>query len=440
MPATLPFRAALSTAFISAITLSSVMTLSVCANDLPNNPGRMSSRQQSNIEEKRRSVIDSKVTQQSSQDRQEWDELIKRFNDPRTAGLLIRQIWGAVHGKNSKKEEELINLLTLLDPKSARQPALSAREFKNRIASFLDSDDDEAAGMAATLLGVTGDLSFAPEIAKLLDKKDPPADANGFVQTTGARATAAFALALMPAKDYVPKVALMLKSKNEYDRAGAARALGQFKATEYAKDVAELLKPENVTLLGVESPIAALMDMGVGAEYAAEFARIVRENDDQGLTETAAYALAKLRARQHAKDVARLLDQKYRKAHAAKALAIMGATEYEAQIARLLDDNDSLNRIAALTALGIMRSNKYQLQIARHLRDPDEVVRIYAAFVLVLLDADQYAKRIIPLVERQYRENVFLLEGEFHPFVEDELEEISNRFRASFERMKRVNR
>lgn len=374
------------------------------------------------------------ATQLNTQEQQEWDEVIKRFNEPRSINLQTGQMWSLTHGGDSKKVQEILNFLTILDQRSGRRPGITVREFKNRIAAFLDSDDDQVAGFAATLLAITGDPSFAPQIAKLLDKQDPPADPERVVHDLTSRASAAYALSLLGAKEYVPRIALMLKSKNHYDRAGAANALGEFKATEYANDIAELLKPESGMLASNESPIYALMEMGVGAKYAPEFARIIRDARDEDLSETAVYAIVKLGSKEHANEIARLLNDEYRKADAAVALAIMGATEYTDQIARLLSDKDSLTRMAALNALGILRATRYERQIARLLNDAD--VRLNAAFALVLMDADRYAKKIIPMVEHLYRENLNLVDPQ--PFVDDELEQINNRFRTSFQRMKKL--
>ena len=373
-------------------------------------------------------------TQLNEQERQEWEQLIQRFNQPRTFNLLAGKMWSLTHGGDSKKVQEILHLFSAIDQTSGRRPAITTREYKNRIAAFLESDDDQVAGFAATLLAITGDLSFATQIARLLDKKDPPEDPERYVHDLTSRASAAYALSLMGAKEYVPKVALMLKSKNDYDRAGAATALGEFKAREYAKDIAALLKPESGMLSGVESPIHALMEMGAGAEYAAEFVSVIRRNRNGDMTETAVFALVKLGDRQHAKEIARLLSDEYRKADAAVALAIMGATEYTDQIATLLKDRNSSTRMAALDALGIMRAKKYEQQIARHLKDPE--VELNAAFALVLMDADRYAKRIIPTVDHLYRGNLNLIDPQ--PFVEEELQQINNRFRTSFLRMKNL--
>ena len=264
------------------------------------------------------SVYPFNSTQLNAQERQEWEQLIQRFNEPRSVRLLSKQLWGQVHGGGLQIGEEMRNLLALLDPNDGRRPAINTKEFKNRIAAYLNSNNDDEAEFAATLLGIAGDLSFAPQIAQRLEKQ----------------ASAAFPLSLMSAKEYVPRVALMLKNENDFDRVWALKALGEFEAKEYAKDVAELL------------------------------------------------------------------------------------------------DNETL-RTDALLTLGIMRAKEYQQQVARYLRDGDEDVRECAAITLVLMDADRYANRIIPVVQRLYRENTFLERHELHEF--------RRRFRNSFERMKRSN-
>jgi hypothetical protein len=265
------------------------------------------------------SVYPFNSTQLNAQERQEWEQLVERFHEPRSVRLLSMQLWGQIHGGGLQIGEEMRNLCTLLDPHDGRRPAINTKEFKNRIAAYLNSDNDDEAVFAATLLSVAGDLSFAPQIAKLLDK----------------HASVAFALSFMQAKDYVPRVALMLKGESDYERVWALRALAQFEAKEYAKDVAELL------------------------------------------------------------------------------------------------DKDETNRSDALLTLGIMRAKEYQQQVAGYLRDGDEDVRECAAITLVLMGADRYAKRIIPVIRRLYRENTFLERYELHEF--------RTRFRNSFERMKRRN-
>lgn len=259
-------------------------------------------------------------TQLNEQERQEWEELIQRFREPRAARLLIGPLVGGIHGGGLKVDEEMMNLVTLLYGRSGRQPAINTREFKNRIATFLNSDNDDNATCAAIMLGITGDLSFAPQIATLLDKRDQPADADG----NFSRTSAAFALSLMGAKDYVPKVALMLKSKHARDRAGAATALGQFHAKEYAKDVARLLGDEFLKADAAK----ALAIMGA-SEYTDQIARLLNDKDETNR-------------------IAALI-----------ALGIMRANKYQQQVARHLKDADDFVRLCAAVALVLMDADRY---------------------------------------------------------------------------------
>jgi len=255
-------------------------------------------------------------------------------------------MWALTHAGRLKNEvdESMELLVTFLDKASKNEDAGSAKEFKSKMAAFLNSKDDIVAGFAATVLGISGDLSYAPRIAKLLEKEEPPDDQT---QPITSRSRAAVALSLMGAREYIPKLVLMLKSQNDYDRMGAAVALGQFQAKEHANEVASLLRPENRGLRIDESPIYALMEMGVGPAYAADFAKMLHHNFDTETTRAAAFALAKLGAKEYKQDIAKLLRQEFRKGEAAKVLALMGATEYVDQIASLLKDRNGLTRTDA---------------------------------------------------------------------------------------------
>ena len=43
------------------------------------------------------------------------------------------------------------------------------------------------------------------------------------------------ALGMLGAREFLPQIAALLKSKNEYDRAGAVQALGYFGAKQYSQ-------------------------------------------------------------------------------------------------------------------------------------------------------------------------------------------------------------
>ncbi len=376
-----------------------------------------------------------RATQNEARGSQEVKELALRFQNPQSINLITSQMWALTHAGTLKNEvdESMKLLVTFLDKASKNEDAGSAKEFKSKMAAFLSSKDDIVAGFAAIVLGISGDLSYAPRIANLLDKEEPP---DNQTRPNTSRSRAAVALSLMGAREYIPKLVLMLKSRNDYDRMGAAVALGRLQAKEHANEVAGLLRPENRGLRVDESPIYALMEMGVGPAYAGDFAKMLHHDFDAETTKAAAFALAKLGAKEYKQDIAKLLGQEFRKGDAAKVLALMRATEYMDQIASLLKDRNGLVRTDALLALGIMRATKYVPQVAKHLKDPEVYVPIYAAYALVLMEADQYSDQILPEVEHLYREDLFLGEDRFHPFAQDEIKKIKSRFKESFLRMK----
>lgn len=375
---------------------------------------------------------------QVSSGRGEWEALQKRFNEPRNYNLLISGTWTLIHVSRADAEvKELLNLVGTLSETFERQTVGGAAGFKEKVASFLKSGDDTVGGFAATLLAATGDVGYAPRIAELLTKKEPPEDDHTHPLTS--RGRAAVALGLLGAKEYVAKLVPMLGSTNRYDRAGAASALGMLGARQHAKAVAALLTGERFRFERDASPIHALFDMGVAAEYAGAFASVLSEKlAGPEVVEAAGYALAALKAKRYAGDIARLLNHKYRRRVAAKALAVMGAAEYAPEIARMLrEDDDPLHQSAALLALGVLGARKYAPEAARILREKKEdYVSRYAAEALVLMGAEEYAAEVVPVVERAYAEKLYVFAGEFHPLVEGELAGVRRRFEDSFLKMR----
>ena len=102
-------------------------------------------------------------------------QLALRFQNPRSINLITSEMWALTHAGSLKNEvDESMELLVIfLDKASKNEDAGSAKEFKSKMAAFLNSKDDIVAGFAATVLGISGDLSYAPLIAKLLDKEEP---------------------------------------------------------------------------------------------------------------------------------------------------------------------------------------------------------------------------------------------------------------------------
>lgn len=369
--------------------------------------------------------------------RQEWEALQKRLSEPRSYNLLVSGTWTLIHGSTSEAEvKEILNLIVKLSEPFDRQQVGGAAGFKDSAASFLESKDDVVSGFAATVLAAAGDGRYARRIAALLWKKEPPGDARSSRVTS--RGRAAVALGLLGAREYTPKLASMLRSPNSFDRSGAAWALGSLGARQHAKAVAALLTDERFKYESGDAYIGALFEMGVAAEYAGVFAAVMRDELVSPETaEAAAYALAALKARRYAGDVARLLGDKYRRGHAAKALAVMGAKQYAPDIARMLRDEGSLDQAAALLALGILGAKEYAPEAARILKEQRESFGShYAAEALVLMGAEEYAADVVPLLERAFGGKHYLGTEDFHPLVEAELVRVRRRYEESFLKMR----
>jgi len=178
--------------------------------------------------------------------------------------------------------------------------------------------------------------------------------------------------------------------------------------------------------------------MGVAADYADVFASVLRDKLTPSETaEAAVYALAALKSKRHAKDIARLLDEKYRRADAAKALALMCAKEYAPRIALMLSDEGSLDQSAALLALGVLGAREYVPEAVRIMRRQEKSFgSYYAAAALVLLDATEHAAEVVPHVERGYDAKLYLTADDFSPLVEDDLKPLRLRYEESFLKMR----
>ena len=370
----------------------------------------------------------------SETEREEWQRIKQRFKEhwPRMSGWT----WALIHSYASKTEvEDALRLFEAIAITISNKNPTALRKFngehgfKERLTRLLAANDQTVSGFAANLLAVVGDPNYAPQIAALLDRA--PVDGR---QTT-VRGQAAVALGLLNAKQYAARISLLLKSEHFYDRSGAAMALGQLKATEYSHDIARLLQDETVFSSVDTSPIYALFEMGVAENYKKEFAQVLDKQilDDKAVA--AAYALARLRATEHSKDVAKLLKNDYRKGEAAKALALLGAKEYIAEISLLLEDPNSFNREDGAIALGMLGAKDHIPAIAKLLKDEKFWVQLGAAFALVLLEANEYSKSTLRTIAQQKRGPYFDAE-DFSPLLITEANELEIRFKALLTRMR----
>lgn len=375
----------------------------------------------------------SEVTQTSQENSDYLKQRFTKYSD-----FLSGNAWALIHTSGSPNEvKQSLDLIKSIGVAVAGSDPAALKSFdgpagfKNQLLKLMKSDDDAVAAFAVGLLAVIGDLNYASQIADLLGKKGDRTSDDHPVTIRGRAATA---LGLLGARQYTERIVPLLWSKNDYDRSGAAMALGYLKATEHAEEVVDLLLSPELRADDV-TPIHALIEMGVAANYKKEIAQGLADMSSER-SKAAAYALAHLRAREFAGDIAKLLDAKYKKGDAAKALALMGAKEYSKQIALMLNDDGPLDRMDAAFALGILGAKQYAPAVARLLNDKADFVRFYAAVSLVLMEAKGYATRVVPLIDKAQKSGVHINPGDFHELVKEEGIEVNTRFKRGFAKMK----
>jgi HEAT repeat protein len=260
---------------------------------------------------------------------------------------------------------------------------------------------------------------MAPQVAAFL--KDPSAESD-----YDERRRAMVALGLMGAVEYKLKIAPFLRSKDHNDRSGATRALAAFGAKEYAGEIAALMVARKGSLEDV-FPIHFLVETDTARHYKPQLVEVMLREFDRERSEAAMYALVSIDAKEQAANIARLLNDEFRKGHAAKALALLGATQYTRQIALLLKDQSSLVRCAAALAIGILDAKTHSRDVANLLKDPEEFVRPYAAAAIMLLRAEEHYKDALPHLENRNSLGLYLISRSFSPIVQKKVDAVTER-------------
>jgi len=195
-------------------------------------------------------TVSPKTSQQSIVKKsQEVDAFIKRFGVQEHRNLLDGALWTLTHDYSEFKqmEEVLKTFQSYFEALSKYEQGDSSsiekiggiKAFKNKLAEWLKDDDQATRAFAAVVLGISGDKSFAPQLAELL--KERKIEKNDIRYDRG---RAAMALGLVGAKEYTLSLVKLLESSEENDRVGAAYGLGFLKAKEQSKAVAKLLNDE----------------------------------------------------------------------------------------------------------------------------------------------------------------------------------------------------
>lgn len=373
------------------------------------------------------------------------EDLRQRFS-VKYAGILVANIWSLNHNYRSETESDdilkyFIKFFTAVESKDEAKirEMGGVKAFKEKIAEFLKSDDDAVKGFAATILSITGDTAYVPVLATLIEEKDESFTDPSTSSEVTYRGRAAMGLGILGAKEYTAKIALLLKSRNNYDRTGAVNGLSHLGAKEYAKDVVALLANKDFQHIDDVSPIYFLIETGTAKDYKKELVDVMLRDFGIETVKTATYAFVKLDSKENAKDIAKLLGKEFRKGDAAKALALLDAKEYTDKIALLLNDENSLVRKDAALALGVLKAKNHSSKIAELLKAKEDFVRYYAAVSLVLLEAKEYYKEAIPIIEKFHQSDARLNEGDFHALVLDQSRRIKADFKQLLEKAKSLN-
>ena len=388
-----------------------------------------------NVQAQSRKPRQQRVTNVSTvAEKEEWKKLKKHYleNFPQLSGLS----WRLIHTYESQEEmQRALNLFQkILIALASNNPATIQKfngpnGFRQQLVTLMDSKDGTVSGFAARMLAIIGHVSSAPQIALLLDRqKDAAPDAYPPVTVRG---EAALALAALGLKEYADRIAKLL-SGNRYDRARAAMALATLKATEYAQSIADLLKLDE-TAIRDDTPIYALFEMGVAADYEKEIARALNYFHADDRVVTAAYALVRLGAKDRASEIAKHLHTSYINRDVIKALALLDAKEHVAEIVPILSHQRPENRGAAALALGILGAHEPVADIAKLLED--KATERDVAKALVLLKANAYAGKVLPIIARQRRGKYFSSE-DFSPLIKEQAEALDQRFRVLLKKMK----
>lgn len=330
----------------------------------------------------------------------ELERIEARFKEERNAAILSAQMWTLAHAAAEAEKNKAIAVFGLdeggqLSIKTMIERAGGIEEYRKKVTLLLANNDEFVRGFAAVWLGILGQRESVADLMKLLRSnlpvQRPSSEGND-------RGRAAMGLGLLGAQDHAPDLAAQLKSPNSHLRAGAALGLGYMKAVKFAPDVAETIKRRDNQIGEDQALIAALgalAEMGA-KDQADQIAWVLRSNrrGDPAIQPAAMYALVRLKATDHAKDIVPSLKDRFRKGDAAKALALLNAQSYKKDIATLLDDENTLNRCAGMIALGILRAKEYEDKVAKQLEAPEGYVHWYAGWSLILMESEKHVGKI----------------------------------------------
>ena len=186
-------------------------------------------------------------------------EFEARWKDETNRKLVMGVLWTASHSDIEVKDAEALervhqNLEAITNGERRALEPEAIRAFNERLAGLLEYDSQGIRALAAVLLGVGGDKSYASRIAVLLKPRRVTGEIPHFD-----RGRAAIALGLLRAKEYAPDLVKLLTSPNAFDRSGAAFGLGAMRAREHESAIAQLLNDEDEQVREAAKEALAMM-------------------------------------------------------------------------------------------------------------------------------------------------------------------------------------
>ncbi len=365
----------------------------------------------------------------------ELRELYVNINQ-KCIGRLSGEMWTLTHAYESKEAVDsvlnyFIDFFKAIESDNPKQieKLEGAKGFKSSFGSFLESKDEAVRAFSSFVLGCVGAKSYAPKLAQIVNERDESFYDRFGGKPTFARGRAAMALGALQATEYKLDIAKLLKSKNASDRSGAIFALADMRALEFTREIVGVLTNKDIAFDDDDSPIYFLIETKQASNYKKEIVQAMLGESHENVPESAAYALAAIEAKEHAKDVARLLKNEFRRGDAAKALAMLGATRYKPEIARLLSSNSQITRQAAAVALAILGAKEYVPKLTTLCQKEPWAV----ADALVLLGKSN-CYRSIPMSPGRTETQPALSEEDFHYFVKDRVVELNKSLERNYAR------
>jgi len=186
-------------------------------------------------------------------------EFQARWKDERNWKLVMGVLWTSSHSDVEEKDAEVLAKVHAYveaiskGDRTAMEPA-AITAFKERLSGLLDHESQGLRALAAVLLGVCGDKTYAGRVAVLLE----PRLVTGLMPHFD-RGRAAIALGLLGATEYTIDLVSLLKSSNSFDRSGAAFGLGALRARDHEKAVAALLNDPDAQVQEAAKESLAMM-------------------------------------------------------------------------------------------------------------------------------------------------------------------------------------